>query len=702
MLLPPNLPKADQQAVLDWGIVGDTNPLQVRLNGAGLAVPVAIQAAEAATVAADDKVLVLRVGNGGYLYVDRIVDAGERPTPDTPITSLQPTVDDPEPGTPGGVEVPVDPVTGELPTFTPLFAPTNVRITDVVAPTTSEAGRVTVRWNYPSGHPGGADVPAHTGFQVVMRRTVDNEVAQTDRVDTPTGRNLQVGSLVGRTIYIAEVRAVTTLEGAFTGYTAAQLRYILSTSGLTLPSLFSPWVPSDRTRIPPAPVNPVIPPSNVRWDIGTTRHDRVGLRWEYRPPAGAPAATGFRARVCKNSTGTLSCVVASTTDATDRNVIVDRLDDNENYWGWVQTIAGARTSQWIPVGPPRRTFRDVDPQFRNFTIRRIGQTADVQWSVEVSNATQFRVTRTYQPRRTVGGTLVDVGQAEQTRTDWANLEGQPDRQGWFTITPTAGTNRDDSVYRGVANYSVVVEARNPQSQIVRTAVTLPVRALPLFVYQNLIQVGNRGISGLTSAVLSLPAARGVYFAANIGIAAARATANALQAVWHSFRAFGASFFTATGRTIRHGPAIGRSVLSTPSPGRIAATVYQSGGGRALVPTLFSGVRIDVETSYVGWETLEWQVGVRVSPSPTFANHYSATETNDHTLATGSPIIWTRNIPTVDLTNLINVRFYSPFATIRLRTRATNEVGTTPWQNTFLSPNDFTLLTRSTTGVLPPP
>ena len=534
-----------------------------------------------------------------------------------------------------------------------------------------------------------------------MRRTVDNEVAQTDRVDTPTGRNLQVGSLVGRTIYIAEVRAVTTLEGAFTGYTAAQLRYILSTSGLTLPSLFSPWVPSDRTRIPPAPVNPVIPPSNVRWDIGTTRHDRVGLRWEYRPPPGAPAATGFRARVCKNSTGTLSCVVASTTDASDRNLLVTRLDDNEDYWGWVQTIAGARTSQWVPVGPPRRTFRDVTPQFRNFTIRRIGETPNVQWSVEVSNATQVRITRIYQPRRTVEGTLVDVGQPTAVRTDWATLTGQPDRQGWFTLS-SDNPAEDDNAYRGVANYTVRVEARNPQSLIVSAAATLPVRALPLFIYQQLIQLGNRGISGITSAILSLPAARGVYLAGSFAISAARVAVSRARTLFSAVRAFGHSTLRAVGISIKTFPQARAGGLTNAPAGRIAATVYQSGGGRALVPTLFSGVRIDVETAYVGWETLEWQVGVRVSPSPTFANHYTGTETNDHSLPPGSPIIWNRNIPIVDLTNLINVRFYSPFAAIRLRTRATNEVGTTPWENTFLSPNDFTLLTRTSTGTLPPP
>ena len=54
---------------------------------------------EASIVEAGDKVLLMRTGYGGWTYIDRIVDVIVRPTPETPITSLQPAAGD-TPGMP--------------------------------------------------------------------------------------------------------------------------------------------------------------------------------------------------------------------------------------------------------------------------------------------------------------------------------------------------------------------------------------------------------------------------------------------------------------------------------------------------------------------------------------------------------------------------------------------------------------------------
>ena len=74
----------------DWGIVASPDPLTVRLNGAGTAVNVANRTREASLVTAGDKVLVMRTGYGGYIYIDRIVDVVVRPTPMNPSPASNP------------------------------------------------------------------------------------------------------------------------------------------------------------------------------------------------------------------------------------------------------------------------------------------------------------------------------------------------------------------------------------------------------------------------------------------------------------------------------------------------------------------------------------------------------------------------------------------------------------------------------------
>ena len=95
------------------------------------------------------------------------------------------------------------------------------------------------------------------------------------------------------------------------------------------------------------------------------------------------------------------------------------------------------------------------------------------------------------------------------------VAGDPDQQGWRTILldsdndpDTIPDGRDVDVYHGIANYTVVVTARNDLNQA-QTSATLAMRAPPDFIYQQIFQLGNRVIHTLAQAVLAIPGLRGI-------------------------------------------------------------------------------------------------------------------------------------------------------------------------------------------------
>ena len=410
-----------------------------------------------------DKVVLFKAGNGGYLLFDRITDVINISTPDEPITSLQPTPGSPAPGTPGGETIPVTPE-GELPRFRRINAPTNVRVTDI----TFQDG--IVRWDYTRS----TDplVPIETGFEIVIRREYDNTIAQRVFAGS-TDRTMEVGGWFPANIYTAEVRAITTIEQAPSIYNEAQFRYILSAQGFSLPSLFSPWAISPRFQTDDAPVNPVFPPNNVR--IGSNRGvtSLTGF-WDYNPLPGAATATGFQVKFCKNSLGTISCSQVNVTSDTRRRTFTT-LDDNENYWLFVRTVAsGGRVSRWVSAGPPRRTLRDWRPTIRNLTLTRAGSTRNVRWSGEVANATEIKASLRFQPFRIVNGVETEFEAPLRINGTWQPLQGTPDRQGFITIPPQTEAN----LYAGRGTLTLILEARNSRAS--RTAsVALQVRQLPL-------------------------------------------------------------------------------------------------------------------------------------------------------------------------------------------------------------------------------
>ena len=115
----------------------------------------------------------------------------------------------------------------------------------------------------------------------------------------------------------------------------------------------------------------------------------------------------------------------------------------------------------------------------------------------------------------------------------------------------------------------------------------------------------------------------------------------------------------------------------------------------------AGFRINTETAYLGWETLEWEVGSSTGRGQPFSRDFFGTEMNPFRQPPGSPILWTRVINLVDFTSIVEARYYSPGSRIRLRTRASNAVGTTDWTSTFFTPGDFVLAAESpTSGVRP--
>ena len=725
--LLPAPPRGDGTR-LDWGIVSTADPLTFSVNGVGEAVDVARRAEGSSTVDSGDKILVLRTAYGGWVYLDRLVDAGVRPTPDTPITPLQPTPTDPATGLPTApVAPPIDPATGLQAIINRLRGLSSVRIVQIVAPTLDEEGTGTVRWVF-AGHPAGASDPAATGFDVVVRQVVGGGGTANDRVSnrdtaTATERSKSAGRLAGGRRYYAQVRATTTLEAASTVYSGPQVASLLAANQQRLSDYYSVWVTSPIVQIPQAPINPVIPPHNVRWDIGTARHDKLGIRWDYQPFARSPTATGFQAKVCKNSLGTVSCSTRNVTDPTVRNALLDRLDDDENYWGFVRTVAGNRTSRWIPVGPPKKTAKDYTPEFRNFVLRVSAppNDGDLFWSVEIRNATEFKVTTTFQPQRVVEGTMVDAGQAynEEDR-DWVPLSriGSPDRMGWYTVTPTSFTStlpnpgnlvmpdgRVRNANAGVGIYTVSVEARNPQDRA-KTAKSLSIRRPPLFISQNLYQLGNRVNHTLVQGVLLAPLARGIWWGSKAATAVSKHVVGAVNMILRSaVSGFTRGYRITPGRLWTSAKWAYYTAKPQAQTSAVAGAnaVWTSGGGRGLVSTMFSGIRIDVETSYYGWETLEWEVSHR----PPLASGYNApdwtgTETNDFRYGPGQVFVWSQQIPLVDLRDILNAKYYTPGSDIRLRTRATNSAGTTPWHSTVFSPNEFDLFGDSTGEAVPEP
>ena len=441
----------------DWGIVASADPLTVRLNGAGVAVNVANRTREASLVDAGEKVLLMRTGYGGYTYIDRIVDVVVRPTPDTPITGLQPAPVDlgtGDPTTPG--EPPVDPATGELPQFLPLNAPSNVLIADILW------DRFTVTYDYTRNT--APNHPVETGFQVNIIRIATGEVVQSEVVSATT-RSVRVGSLVGSVFYRAEVRAITTPEAAFTTYNVAQLQYILSATGHQLSSLYSPWARSPQAQTDDPPVSGVTPPINVRW--GSVLKDSAIIEWDYQPAPTIPppaVATGFQVRACLDSIGTDSCQLhLAGPDA--RKQRVTPLTSRRSYWGFVRTVAGSRFSNWVPIGPPRRTLQDFTPEIRNFTLRRIGTTDDVQMSAEIRNATEIRFNTSLTITRDVAGLETPIGDPLEIFYNWQAITSDNTiggvRQEWIPIRIIL-----PNAWRSRGNYVVNLTARNQSTETV--------------------------------------------------------------------------------------------------------------------------------------------------------------------------------------------------------------------------------------------
>ena len=677
--LADSLTVPPQGARLEWGTVSSVNPLLVQLSGVSEAALVSLKGEEAAFLDSGDKVLLMRQGQAGWVYVDRIVDVILRTEPDVPITALQPVPDD-TPGAP-----PVDPATGALRPFVRLNAPGNVAVANLVF------DRMQVSWTYtPSTNP---NAPAAAGFEVRVLDATTNAQVQVEYTSSAAIRQVTIGGLEGRS-YIPEVRTITTIEAI-----TPQYRALLSALQVGLSAAFSDWARGATTATRTPPVSPVRAPSRPRWnqrlDLG------LGFAWSYRPRPGDETAVRFQAKLCQNSTGDLNCITSSIpapgggTAQEEIQATFRNLNSYDRYWGFVRTVGSSgATSHWVSL-PPRRTNRSTRPEIRNFTIRRAAATSpDIVWSAEVRRATQFKVTNSLQISRPELGLETDVGPPLVAEGDWADITGGPNRMGWYTVS-----GREANRYVGRGTYTVQLTARNTYRQA-QSAATLQVRALPLFVYQTLVQVGNRGATFLVSGLLTITGGVAVKAFATTALQASKFFVQALGGLWSAIRGAGYSVAGATFHTAR---AIPRIAQAGPGFGRAAATVYQARSGATagtVVPTLFSGLRIEVETSYIGWETLEWQVGIRHQPSPTFTTDFSGTETNPHDLRPGYPFFWYTLVSLVNFNNLLRARYFAPGVEIRLRTRATNSLGTTPWTSTFYSPNDFVFLSRAITGVAP--
>ena len=680
----------------DWGIISSTNPLDVLVKGTGVPIPIAMEAEQVSLLETGDKVVLFRAGKGGLLLYDRITDVINISTPDEPITSLQPRPGSPAPILPGATPVPgaeVIPVTpeGELPTFAKINAPTNIRVTNITFANSAYQG--TVRWDYTrSTEP---DVPAETGFEITIRRPVTNELV-TREYATSAERNKIIGGWDGDSFYIAEVRAITTATGAFTTYTEHQLRYILSASGMSLPTLFSDWARSPRVQTPPDPVNPVLSPTNVRW-IGSRGTTSLEMGWDYEDREGSPQATAFQVKACKNSLGTVSCATATAVARTLRRRRLTTLDNNDRYWGFVRTVSGNRFSRWVAVGPPRRTLRDWRPTIRNLTLRRSGTTMNAVWSAEVKDATEIKASIRFQPFRIVNGIETEFELPFRIDGTWQPLQGTPDREGFITLPAQI----EDNLYAGRGTLTLILEARN--SRATRTAsVALQVRELPLYLGARLSHIGNRGAVTLITLLSFLPfiggrIATGVAQSTRFFGTVASFGAGRINALYRISRALGRGIPSSLYAATRHGiPFASKSMyLAVRQAGgaRLFTAVLLRGG---VPPSAFSltGINLLFTVIYMGWNSIEWEIGARAGRRSPFSRDFWGTIENPGGGTAGSPVVY--NQPLSTWTVALNLQYFSPGVGvgIRLRTRATNDVGTTPWRSVIVTPNDFALTTVS--------
>ena len=231
------------------------------------------------------------------------------------------------------------------------------------------------------------------------------------------------------------------------------------------------------------------------------------------------------------------------------------------------------------------------------------------------------------------------------------------------------------------------------------------RGLPLFVQQRVVQVGNRGIGLLLLLVGLLP------FGGGAGSAGARALAtrggemlritlrnriaNArdLYAWRGQFGGRLAAIRSISAGTLRDIGFSGRYIISQRAG---QAFVYRTAaqGGPVIGSSLVNLTMVAYMT-YIGWETLEWEVGVRAGPGLPYSRDFFGTFTRSDypDLGSGGTVVVSRAINQSVYDILITPNYYSPGSVIRLRTRASNSAGTTPWQNSFVTPNDFALVTE---------
>ena len=643
-----------------WGIVSTTDPLTVALQGVGLPVPIDWQSEAAAPVDADDKVLVRRHGQGGWIYVDRIVPASDT-APGVGITSLQPYPTSPPPGAAGGETIPVD-ASGQFPRFARMNAPTNVRITDVAW------NRFTVRYDYTrSTNPA---APTETGFQIDIIELSSGDVVTTEYATTAE-RNKIVGSLEGGKFYRARVRAITT-QAQFGTYTRPQIDYLLSHYDQTIVNYYSQWAQSAQQQTDDPPVAAVAPPINLRWSglIGT---DNLLIHWDYQPLPGFATATGFQVKVCQNSLGSLNCrqnLVAPTA----RRSRISRLPENTRHWGFVRTVAGSRYSNWIPVGPPRATYPNYFPQIRNLQLRRLGTTDTIEWQAEVRNATELSTRERWQQQVTRSSVLTNVGPLLDNGIDpFHKIGGVTSDTRWYTVSGR------DEIFFGVGVFTKQVIVKNTYGHA-RLSASLPTRALPGFLSLSLTQLGNRVHSAIIAAVTTV---------FPLGFIA-RAGASALRGLWRigriltSWRSIRFNTFSGVSRGQLFRAAL-KTAGSAAAKSTGAALTY---GVADRVRAEIIGVRIEFGASYIGWETIDWQLGVRLPGTGTFTTDYTGTITQDYSTIPGEPRWGSQSVSPGDVFNIFETRYYAPGAEVRIRTRARNEVGVTDWSEQTYTSTDF--------------
>ena len=657
-----------------WGIVSNADPLTVALQGVGLPVPVDWESEAASPVGAGDKVLVRRHGQGGWIYIDRIVPASYITDFTEGITSLQPFPSSPEPGQPGAPTVPTDPA-GQFPTFARMNAPSNVRITDIVW------NEFTVRFDYTrSTNP---SAPTETGFQVDIIELATGDVVSTEYASTAE-RNKRIGSLRGSAFYRARVRAITD-QTQFGTYTRPQIDYLLSHYDQTIVNYYSQWAESARQQTDAPPVSPVFPPINVRW--GRVGVDEAAIAWDYQPLPSSATATGFQVKACQNSIGSLSCqqhLAASTA----RSQTVTRLADNQRIWGFVRTVAGSQYSRWVAIGPPRRTLRDYTPEFRNWSVRRAAADSDdILWSVEVRNASQFRYTTRFAPTLDVAGTLF-VGSPLVIQYPTQDITGGFDRQGWATIS-----YRQTNAYHGRGIYTVTLDAFNSFGRE-QSSQQLIVRNRPLFVGQRVSFIGNRG-SILAFYIASLlPFGRGTPqvatdLASRFLVTYVRETVSGLGRIYAAARAAGATFAKSAvlvGRSAGTLTRLSRNVWVNAAGSRVVA---QTAGATSLgiAGNILTGLGILASTQYLGWESIEWELGVSAGGGP-YSRDFFGTLTRPADWIEGETVLIERQVERNIYNTVLRVNYFAPNASIRFRTRAANADGTTGLNDTFVQPNDF--------------